>query len=144
MKEREEGAILAWLSHHGIKGQRWGVRRTKAALARAAQREGRRLSPEAERAKQLRKKKRKELTNEELKFLNDRLNLEKNSSNLNPHAIEQGKRKTAAVIGTIGLAVTLVNYANSPAGKFAIATGKKVVANQLAKPLFGALPINVP
>jgi len=146
MTEKKEGVILAFLSHHGVKGQRWGVRRTKAALARASRREGREVSPEAARAKLLKKKKRKELTNEELKFLNERLNLERNNSQLNPTAVAQGAKKTKALVATLGVAVTLSNYARTPAGQFAISAGKKTVSSLLGSSNLGigTLPIRVP
>jgi len=122
-----------FLAHHGVKGQRWGVRRTKAALARAARREGRQPSPEAIRAKALSKKKRSELSNEELRFLNERKNLEQNFNRLNPNAIAKGHNRTKAIIAVAGTAVALSNLARSPAGQATIKAGKIAVGNILEK-----------
>lgn len=73
----------AFLEHYGIKGMRWGVRRTDHELARA------RSLPDAEehvRARQLhtvaKKAGTRKLTNKDLEELNKRLNLEQNYSNL--------------------------------------------------------------
>ena len=126
MNEQRYGAILGVLAHHGVRGQRWGVRRTKAALARAARREGREVSPESARTQELLKKKRSELTNPELKELNERLQLEKTNKQLNPNAISRGRTKTLAVLGTIG---TVGGFLNSPPGKAAIKAGKIAVSN---------------
>lgn len=122
--------ITAYLAHHGVKGQRWGVRRTKAALARAARREGRStesLSPEAQKAKELSKKKRSELTNQELKFLNERKNLEQNYDRLNPDAISIGATKVKGILSTVGVGVAAYNTIKSPAGQAAIKAGGKAV-----------------
>ena len=68
-----------FLEHYGVKGMKWGVRRTDAQLARAA---GRKPKPEpsadAKRVANLRAKKTYSLTNAELKAINERLNLEQN------------------------------------------------------------------
>jgi hypothetical protein len=132
------------LEHHGVKGQKWGVRRTKAALARAAKRENRHPpSEEHVRARELLSKGKPALTNKELKDLNERLQLEQNFSRLNPSTVARGRAKTAAIIGTIGL---VGSFVRSPPGKLAVAAGKVAVGNILAKsPLavIKGLPINV-
>lgn len=140
-KSLQDKLVLAYLAHYGVKGQRWGVRRTKAALARAAKREGREVSPEHARTRELLKKKRSELTNQELKFLNERLQLESTNKRLDPNAVSLGKNRTLAAMATVG---TVAGFLNSPPGRLAINIGKSAVTKQLAKPLFGALPIKVP
>lgn len=134
------GAIQEYLAHYGVKGQRWGVRRTRAALARAARREGREPSPEAARAKALSKKKRSQLTNEELRFLNERQNLEQNNRRLNPTVVEKGHNKTKAVLALAGTAVAAERFINSPTGKLAIAAGKVAVGDILARSSLSLLP----
>lgn len=137
----------AFLSHHGVRGQRWGVRRTKAALARSAKREGREESADAKRAKDLSKKKRSELTNEELRFLNERQNLEQNNRRLNPTVVERGHNRTKAILALAGTAVAAERFFNSPTGKATIAAGKVTVGNILARSSLslvpGGLPISV-
>lgn len=69
--------IEKFLAHHGIKGQKWGVRR--ARLSRAEKQAS--ASSDAKSAKELKKKARKKgldsLSNEDLAALNKRLELEK-------------------------------------------------------------------
>jgi len=128
-----------FLSHYGVKGQRWGVRRSKAALARSSKRE---LSADAKRAKELSKKKRSELTNEELQFLNTRKNLEQNFDRLNPTTIARGENRTRNILGTIGIGVTAYNTINSPAGKAAIRAGSAAASRALGNliPAEGLIP----
>lgn len=146
-KPQKETPILDFLAHHGVKGQRWGVRRTKKALARAAKRDGKQLSPEAARAKELSKKHRSELSNDELRFLNDRQNLESNNRRLNPNVVERGHNRTKAVLAVAGTAVAAERFFNSPTGKATVAAGKIAVGNILARSTLslipGGLPINV-
>lgn len=143
MRSKNESKILDFLSHHGIKGQKWGVRRTKKALARAAKREGRPVSPEHARSRELLKKGRAGLNNQELKEVNERLNLEQNFNRLNPSVVAKGRTKTLAVIGTIGV---VGSFIRSPPGQLAVAAGKVAVGNILVKTplaITKGLPINV-
>ena len=83
------------LQHYGVLGMKWGVRRAR-----------RQPSADATEAKALKKKKLNELSNAELRKLNDRMNLERNYSQLNPGSIKKG----AKYVATATLAVTtLVN-----------------------------------
>lgn len=138
----QEKKILEYLAHHGVKGQRWGVRRTKAALARAAKREKPNASADHAHVKALLKKPRHQLTNAELKIVNERLNLEANAGRLNPHVVSKGEQTAKAVLGTIGVGVTAFNLIKSPAGQAAIKVGSKTVQRIISLP--GGLPINVP
>lgn len=94
------------LKHHGIKGQKWGVRRfqNKNGSLTPAGRKRQRMSDDAKEAKNLKKKKLSELSNAELRKLNDRQNLERNYKQLNPNIISKGAKVavgTAAALGTI-------------------------------------------
>lgn len=125
----QDKLVLAYLAHHGVKGQRWGVRRTKAALARAAKREGRApASEEHQRTAELRKKGKAGLSNKELKEVNERLNLEQNFARLNQGAASKGRAKTLTTLATIS---TVAGFLNSPPGKLAINTGKAAVGHLL-------------
>ena len=126
-QDLHEKLVLAYLAHYGVRGQRWGVRRTKAALARAAKREGRLpASDEHARTQELLKKGRHALTNKELKDVNERLNLEQNFARLNQGSVAKGRARTLTTIATIS---TVAGFLNSPAGKLAIKSGKAVVGN---------------
>lgn len=96
------------LQHHGIRGQKWGIRRYQnkdGSLTPAGRkRQKRQLSDDAKEAKALKKKKVGELSNAELRKLNERRNLERNYKQLNPSVVTKGAKivgGTAAALGTI-------------------------------------------
>jgi hypothetical protein len=66
-----------YLMHYGIKGMKWGVRRTEKL------RKQRQASEDHKKKKELKKKKIHEMSNAELKELNNRLQLEKQYKDLN-------------------------------------------------------------
>jgi hypothetical protein len=76
------------LKHHGVKGMRWGVRRKRTPSA------------DASTIAVLKKKKVFELSDAELKKINNRLNLEKQYRQLNPTAKDK-VRKSVKSVGTI-------------------------------------------
>lgn len=82
----------AYLMHYGVKGMKWGVRKKN-------------YSDDYNSTKELRKKSYKELSNKELRELNERMNLESNYKRLNPQGVRKGEeyaKKVLAVGGTIG------------------------------------------
>lgn len=85
LKERAEKVV----EHYGTKGMQWGVRKKKSR------------SSESSTVKALRKKKAFELSNDELKKVNARLNLEKQYSQLNPSAISKATKAVSGVLGNI-------------------------------------------
>ena len=89
------------LYHWGIKGMKWGVRKD------------RKVSEDAATAKALKKKKLDELSNAELKKLNERKNLEQQYKNLNPGAIKKGLKFVGAAAAVLGTAAALYNNGNS-------------------------------
>ena len=94
------------LQHHGILGMKWGVRRyqNKDGSLTPAGRKRQKMSDDAKEAKVLKKKKLSELSNAELRKLNDRQNLERNYKQLNPSIIDRGAKVvagTAVALGTI-------------------------------------------
>lgn len=89
------------LYHWGIKGMKWGVRKD------------RKVSEDAATAKALKKKKLDELSNAELKKLNERKNLEQQYKNLNPGVIKKGLKFVGAAAAVLGTAAALYNNGNS-------------------------------
>lgn len=67
------------LSHYGVLGMKWGVRRPKNTM-----------SDDAKTARHLKKKKISEMSNSELRKLNERTILEKNYKRLNPNTVKKG------------------------------------------------------
>lgn len=114
-----DDVALEFLEHHGVKGQKWGVRHTPKP--------SRHTSSDAKRVAALRKRKSHELTNKQLKLLNERMNLEKNFRKLNPGPIAKGIALATAILGGVELGVRAFNIYNGPAGKAAIEAGKKAI-----------------
>ena len=85
-----------YLQHYGVKGMKWGVRKA-------------RRSADSAEAKQIRKKKVKEMSNAELRKLNERIRLEQEYKRLNPNAIKKGMAVAATVAGAMGTVVALKN-----------------------------------
>ena len=73
MNEQIQNSAI--LQHHGILGQRWGVRRTEAQLSRA-NRTSEKESSDYKKVSELKKKPVSSLSNEELRILNNRLQAE--------------------------------------------------------------------
>lgn len=100
------------LYHHGIKGQKWGVRRFQnedGSLTQAGKKRIKTYSDDYTKATELRKRKPEELSNSELKVLNERTRLEQEYSRLNPSAMKKAMKYTAGVAAAAGTAVALIN-----------------------------------
>ena len=105
------------LMHFGVKGMKWGVRKGSSVKTSKDYRD---VAPYT-------KKKAKELTNKQLEQVNKRLTLEKKYKDLNLNAIQRGQAQVAVVLGVIGTVSSIIAVANTPAGKAAIAVGKKAL-----------------
>lgn len=108
--------------HYGVKGMKWGVRRGSSVRAKSSD------SDDYKATKAARKTPNRQLSNAQLKKLNERLQLEKTNKDLtSAGSLRKIKAGTAAVTALVGV-VTLGNSAiqayNSPAGQAAIAAGK--------------------
>jgi hypothetical protein len=106
------------IEHYGVKGMHWGVRKARNERVRKEAFDSKKVT-------ELRKRGKKNLSNKQLKEVNDRLNMEQNFSRMNPSAIKKGTEAAAGILATLGVAVTAYNMATSPAGKAAIALAKK-------------------
>lgn len=117
------------LYHYGVLGMKWGVRRAQKRLDRIDRKSKKEnWSSDATEVAKIRTKKVSQMTNAELNKANNRKNLERNYSQLNPGAIKKGLAVTAAVAGALGTVVTL--HSNS---RKAIKIGKGVVGKFVKK-----------
>lgn len=98
------------LYHYGIPGMRWGVRKSQ-----------KRMSSDAEEVRSLKKKKVKEMSNDEIRKVHTRQKLEKQHKELNPGAIAKG----LIIAGAVAAALTTINnlYRNS---RETIKNGKEI------------------
>ena len=77
------------LSHHGILGQKWGVRRSESQLGNSSSKKSA-GSEDYQRSKEMLKRGAKNLSTKELKDLTTRLQLEQQYKNLNPSDVKKG------------------------------------------------------
>lgn len=110
--------VEEFIEHHGVKGMHWGIR-TKSGPKRTSS-DYRSTVPH-------RGKRPSELTNKQLKLVNERMNLETKYSQLNPSTVKKGQTVAKAAMGTLVTGVTLYNLYHSPAGKAAIELGKRFI-----------------
>ena len=103
------------LYHHGVKGQKWGVRRYQNADgtrigSRSRIKES--MSEDAVAAKSLKKKKVDQMSNAELRKLNERQNLERQYRQTNKSTIAKGMAFIASAAAITNTAANLYNNSN--------------------------------
>lgn len=96
------------LSHFGVLGMHWGRRKARVSTD----------SADSQAAKSLKKKRLSEMSNEELKKLNTRMQLEKQYKDLKSSDTSRGQRFLAAAVGAIGK--QLINSAVSKGSSEAV------------------------
>lgn len=100
---------------------KWGVRKQRAPV---------RTSSDFKKTAPLRKRKTPELTNKQLKAVNERINLEQNYNRMNPSTVKRGTVAAASILATAQIGITAYNMLNSPAAKAARANAKRALKVQ--------------
>lgn len=119
-----EEDIQKYLEHHGVKGMRWGVRRNHG-LGTSSKSQSR-TSADYKATAEFRKRHPATLSNKQLQRVNERMNLEKNFSRLNPNKLAEGKKQALKILSALaveGASVAAVTYLKSDAGKRLIQAG---------------------
>lgn len=101
------------LAHYGVPGMKWGKRKASSIKA-----------PDHTEARQLKSKKVSELSNAELKKINERRQLEKKYKDLNPDAVTVGRKQVTAVLALGATAATAIALAKGPVGQL----GREAIA----------------
>lgn len=136
------------LVHYGIKGMRWGVRRSEAQLERAR---GKKEEPHEDYTKAHAKKSVKEMSDSELRSRINRLQMEQQYSKLSSEGVSRGKlsvnkilKAGTTVAAATTTAITLYNNSKkikeifdavAPGAKtsFASAAASAIIGNEIRK-----------
>ena len=112
------------LYHFGVKGMKWGVRKSRSSSGSSKKKRSNTdgSSDDAKEAYMIKQKKVNQMSNAELKKLNERRNLERNYQQLNPNAIKKGIAIAGTTAAALGTMAALYNNGNQ-----IINIGKKVV-----------------
>lgn len=105
------------LAHWGIKGMKWGIRRSDAELARA-----RGEAPDATRARETQAaiaeaKSLSAVSDADLNHLVNRLNIEKRYADINPSAATKGHNAIKTLLSAGDTMNKAYSFATSPAGQ---------------------------
>lgn len=120
------------LTHYGVLGMKWGRRKDRRSSATSSS-NSRPSNPsnDHKRKVKLEKKKLSELTNDEIRELNTRLQLERQYRDLNPQTINKGKNVVTDILAkSAKQAVT--NYATKYVSK-AIETSIQTAVKKVSK-----------
>lgn len=118
------------LEHYGILGMRWGKRKASGSGGSSSGRTAAQKTISKDQAKliELKKKKLSEMTDDDLRFLNNRLQMQAQYKKLNPDKIERGKMavdRFIAGVGSLDKALKSVDTMITIGQRIAKASGKK-------------------
>ena len=123
------------LYHYGILGMRWGIRKSRSGSGGSKKTSKKRIaSDDAKDAMSLKKKKVYEMSNAELRRLNDRQNLEKTYRQNNKSIIAKGLKFVTASAALLGTGLKIYSDTSKlieigePAAKAAIKNVRKKAA----------------
>jgi|MudIll2142460700_1097286.scaffolds.fasta_scaffold675832_2 hypothetical protein len=90
------------LEHIGVKGMRWGVRKSINSGRSSGKKGGSKESPDYSNVSKLRKKKIKSMSNEEMERVVKRMSLEKRYKEINPSKVKRGSKAVGNAFTTVG------------------------------------------
>lgn len=109
------------LAHYGVPGMKWGSRKLVGKSTTKPSSDHKTYSS-------LKGKTASELSNDELRKLNDRAQLLDKHRKMNPTRADKVKKAGKAAMGAAGTGVALYGMVKGPAGKAAINFGRNAVA----------------
>lgn len=124
------GGLDDFLEHYGIKGMKWGVRRSVGSDGKVKRTRGPKESAESKKTRDLRQRHVRSLTNKQIETVNKRQQLETKFNQMNPTKVEKGAKVLKGVMATAGTGIAAYNMVNSPAGQALINRGKKKMYQQ--------------
>lgn len=130
------------LYHYGILGMKWGVRRAQKKLNRIDRKSKKEnWSSDATEAAKIKTKKVNQMSNAELNKLNNRKNLERNYSQLNPGVIKKGLVAAGAVAGALGTIAAIHSNGSKviSIGKDYVGKSRKGLANVAASAVINVM-----
>lgn len=115
MSDNDISSFNDFLEHYGTMGMKWGVRKSPTSV-------------DYKQTKHLRRRNPKELSNKQIKKVNERLKLEKTYKTNNPHPVAQGLKAAGAIVTAIGTITSIYKLRNNAIFKDAISAGSKVAS----------------
>lgn len=149
--------VQSFLEHHGVKGQKWGIRRDrktgvrplaktldesrfgKASKANAERHNAKKSSRNKNRvnkstdhknATDLRKRKVSSLTNKQIQSVNNRANLETKFKQVKAARTQAKIDAVEALVSAVGVGITVAKWARSPEGRAFISAGADFIRNR--------------
>lgn len=126
------------IAHVGVKGMKWGVRRSREQR-KAAREEQVQRHQDSVRTRELMKKKVSSLSNEELAFVNQRRQLETTYAKLNPPKAGRRKKKIENHLATLGLIEKTFTATQQPVAQLALKKALKSANTPRAQKILKAL-----
>ena len=114
------------LYHYGVKGMKWGRRRSSSSQTSVKKRSTDGWSDEAKEASRLKTKSVSQMTNAELKRLTERQNLEQNYARLNPSRVKKGMAAVKTLAGVMSTALNIYNNSDK-----IVKAGRRVASTML-------------